>query len=182
MLHKRILLATLLFLLAGCSGLPRHVTPTVAVTPTPPAPPATQYATPTAAVAPTSPAPRIVENAGEICFHTYNAETGTLEGIFYPEGCYSSSCTRILEQTAHATWNEQAREIHIESRFVLLDTTVRFPEPRTCNADCGGGGEVSLVLEGLKGNSYRVVLGATTLGVLQLSEVNPRGLCLGSRS
>lgn len=162
MFHKRILSATLLLLLAGCSGLPRNVTPTVAITQT-------------------SPAPRIVENSGEVCFYTFTAETGTLEGKFYPTGCYSSSCTRILEQAANVTWNEQTGEIHIESRFVLLDTTVRFAEPQTCNADCNGGGEVSLVLEDLKGDSYRVVLGTATLGVVQVSEVNSHGLCLGSR-
>lgn len=160
--QMRTLLVVSLFVLVGCSSVPPQLTPTAAHTPTPKP-------------------PKIVENSGQVCFYTYRGDSGTLEGKFYPRGCYSSSCTRVLEQNATATADERAHTIHLKSRFVLLDTTVYFPEPRSCSADCNGGGEVSLVLQQLTGERYEVFLGAETLGILNPSEVNTQHKCLGPR-
>lgn len=165
-IYLRVILAMHMIILSSCSSLPA---------PTPPLP--------TIPVTMTPRSPLIVENAGQVCFYTFDALSGKLTGEFRPSGCYSSSCTQIIEQGVTPLVNEEEATLRIDSRFVLLDTHVFSPEPKVCTADCEGGGVALVVFEHLLGTQYRVMLGAESVGDLALSKLSDASqpVCLGKR-
>ena len=134
-------------------------------------------------VAPTqpSPTPVVIENQGWVCFNEYDAGTSALRGTFRPKGCYSSSCTRPLEQKVDVALDGNRSEIRFRTHFTLLDTTVREPEPRSCTADCDGGGRIPFEVSDVKAQSYSVWIGDRNFGTIQvttsLSITN--AICLG---
>ena len=156
----------LVTVMGGCSGLPA---------PTP--------ESPTAQITRTPRQPLLVIDAGEVCFYAFNEVSRVLAGEFKPRGCYSSSCTQVLEQDVRASVDDGSRTLRFKSRFVLLDTTVTTPEAIPCTADCDGGGRIPFLIGGVTGEKYSVLLGEESLGELTVSEVgrayNP--VCLGER-
>lgn len=161
-----VVLMMLMLLLVGCLGVGPNHEPTSAV-----------------AITVTSSQPLLIQDAGRICFYTYDAAIGKLEGKFQPRGCYSSSCTRILEQSMTTSVDEQTGALRLKSTFVLLNTRVISPEHRECTADCDGGGAAPVVFERLTGERYTVFLGTESLGEIALAEVNRANqpVCLGVR-
>jgi hypothetical protein len=123
----------------------------------------------------------IIENAGLICFKEYDAITGKMAGTFVPQGCFSSSCTRPLEQTVKADLDKGQGTIKFNTKFVLLDTTVRTTGAPACTADCSGGGEVSFQLANVMTGTYTVTLGDQTMGSLDVPPVfsEIEGICFG---
>lgn len=135
------------------------------------APTVTAVPTATISSAPASPSPTpiVIENEGEVCFHGYDAAASKLQGTFRPKGCFSSSCTRALEQTVDVTLDRSRSEIRFHTRFVLVDTTVRTPEARSCTADCMGGGQIPFEIGDVSGQRYAVLLGDHSIGELQVT-------------
>lgn len=121
----------------------------------------------------------IIENAGQICFRAFDNSTKELRGVFSPTGCFSSSCTLPLEQRVDVKLDDSQFAIRFTTRFVLKDTTVRVPEPRTCTADCNGGGTIDFKISGVKGGNYSVWLGNRELGSLEIPPKFPsaEGIC-----
>jgi len=96
---------------------------------------------------------KIVENAGELCFQPTWQQTGNwieitkgseLAATISP-GCFSSSCTEIMEQTGAIRIDQASQAFYFQSRFRFLadlgsDNAGR--QVRACTADCGGGGSL----------------------------------------
>lgn len=109
----------------------------------------------------------IIEDWGQVCFWQ------DMDGIYVaisPKGCYSSSCTRIKQQTGAAIVDLQNQEIQLDARFVLLETS-RFPLP--CTNDCYGGGSVQFKLEHLIPNDYAVRFKDQWIGGVKVFSGNP---------
>ena len=90
----------------------------------------------------------IIEDWEQICLWQ------DMDGIYLsvsPKGCYSTTCTQIKQQVGTATLDLQNQEIHLNARFVLLETS-RFPLP--CAQNCLGGGSVQFKLDQLIPNDY----------------------------
>jgi len=90
----------------------------------------------------------IIEDWEQICLWQ------DVDGIYLavsPKGCYSTSCTLIKQQAGTATLDLQNQEIHLDTRFLLLETT-RFPLP--CAENCFGGGHVQFNFDQLTPNDY----------------------------
>ena len=92
----------------------------------------------------------IVKDWEQICL--WQGEEG-ISLTISPRGCYSSSCTQIKQQTGTATVDLQNQEIHLDARFVLLESS-RFPLP--CTNDCLGGGSIRFKLDRLMPNDYTI--------------------------
>jgi hypothetical protein len=131
-----------------------------------------------------SPSPQkavTIENAGLICFKEYDALTKQLAGTFRPKGCFSSSCTSPLEQTVKAELNKSRGAIILNSKFVLLDLTVRTPGAPACTADCGGGGDIPFKFADVMTGTYTVILGDQEMGSMEVPPVFDKfeGICFG---
>lgn len=110
----------------------------------------------------------IIENWGEICF--WYDDVGSIIAAVSPEGCYSTTCTLPIQQVGSAVVNEQNFTIHLETRFVLKETS-RFPLP--CIENCEGGGTVSFVLGGLSVGDYEVRFRDEKVGELMIFSGRP---------
>ncbi|MEO6064057.1 MAG: hypothetical protein ABIQ99_19180 [Thermoflexales bacterium] len=106
-----------------------------------------------------------------------------LRGTFRPKGCFSTTCTTRIETRFSATLQPAEAALRFAGRFVLRDTTVRFPVAQACTADCMGGGSYPFTISGvITGTSYGVWLGARRLGELVPEKVpTPKEfpLCFG---
>ncbi len=110
---------------------------------------------------PPTPPVIVVEDAGDICFSGYDVAAPALSGTFAPAGCFSTSCTARIETRFSAPRLPDEAALHFSSRFVLRDTTVRFPIAEACTADCMGAGTYPFTIGGiLTGTPYTVWLGA----------------------
>jgi hypothetical protein len=125
----------------------------------------------------------VVENAGYLCFSRYDVTSSELSGTFRPKGCFSTTCTARLETTFSAVLFPDETALRFAGRFVLRDTTVRFPVAQACAADCMGGGTYPFTLSNvIKGTPYSIWLGARRLGELVPEKVpTPKEfpLCFG---
>ena len=104
----------------------------------------------------------IVENWKQICLWQ------DVDGIYLsvsPRGCYSTTCTQIKQQTGTATVDLQDQEIHLDARFVLLETS-RFPLP--CAENCSGGGRVQFTLDQLIPNEYTLWFSKQKVGEVHI--------------
>lgn len=104
----------------------------------------------------------IIEDWEQICF--WPDEGGTQAAIS-PTGCYSTTCTRPTLKTGTAVVDLREYEIHLESRFVIVETS-RFPLP--CTKNCAGGGTVQFNLGYLIPNNYDVWFRDDYVGVLSV--------------
>jgi hypothetical protein len=93
----------------------------------------------------------IVEDYGSICF--WYDERGSMQASISPLGCYSPTCTRQVSQTGSAVIDQDQYQIHLESSFVLAETS-RFLLP--CIENCSGGGTVNFDLGELQVGKYEV--------------------------
>jgi hypothetical protein len=128
-----------------------------------------------AASAPTPTPPIIiVEDAGDICFSGYDLAVLTLIGTFTPAGCFSTNCTALLETRFGAPRFPDEATLRFSGRFVLRDTTVRFPVAEACRTDCKGAGIYPFTIGGiLTGTPYAVWLGARQVGTLTVTTPFP---------
>lgn len=130
-----------------------------------------------AASAPTplpTPPVTVVEDAGNLCFTIYNAAARELSGTFVPAGCFSTSCTGRLETRFSAPRFPEDTALRFSGRFVLRDTTVRFPIAQACTADCKGAGTYTFTVGNIMtATSYDVWLGPRQVGTFTVTEPYP---------
>lgn len=105
----------------------------------------------------------IVEDWDTICF--WYSDQGTMFANISPLGCYSSTCTLPISQTGTALLDQDQYQIHLDSRFVLTETS-RFPLP--CIDNCAGGGSVYLDLGELQVGKYAVFFKGEPVGDLNV--------------
>jgi hypothetical protein len=104
----------------------------------------------------------VIENEGQLCFSRCNPCLD-LQAKFRPSGCFSSSCTEVLDRSVSGSVDAVSSVIQVDARFVLL-----LPEgsPRLCTADCGGAGSVTTHLGEVIEGTYSIWLGSERLGEL----------------
>lgn len=81
----------------------------------------------------------VIENEGLVCFR-YPRNLHRLQGRFHPKGCFSSSCTEVVEDTLHVELDADQFAIRLTTNFVLMDP--HSTEPHLCTTDCGGADSV----------------------------------------
>ncbi|UCD98777.1 MAG: hypothetical protein JSV42_17820 [Chloroflexota bacterium] len=93
----------------------------------------------------------IIEDWGSICF--WYSDDGSMRSSISPRGCFSTTCTRQISQVGTALIEQDAFKIHLDSTFVLAETS-RFPLP--CTENCSGGGSIDFNLGVLQVGKYDV--------------------------
>jgi hypothetical protein len=107
----------------------------------------------------------VQENQGSVCFQNYS-NTIEVTASIHPEGCFSSSCIRPIQQVGTFTLDSSQRRLLFQSRFVLID---RFGDNiHGCTADCGGGGRIEFDIGDLDRGTYSVWLGNLKLGDIEV--------------
>jgi hypothetical protein len=101
----------------------------------------------------------IVEDYGSICF--WYDDQGSMQASVSPKGCYSTTCTRQVSQTGSAVLDQDSFQIHIDSRFILAETS-RWP--LLCMENCSGGGTVNFELGQMNVGQYQVWYGDEIVG------------------
>lgn len=96
----------------------------------------------------------IVENQGEICFRV--EEDGDMIASVSPGGCFSTTCTRQVQQVGKVMIDHHDFELKFETRFVLAETS-RFPLP--CIHNCSGGGMIDFNLGLMEVGDYEQLPG-----------------------
>ena len=100
----------------------------------------------------------IVEDWEQICLWQ---DVDGINLTVSPKGCYSTSCTLIKQQGGTAILDLQNQEIHLDSRFFLLETS-RFPLP--CAENCFGGGHIQFKFDQLIPNDYTLWFAGQKVG------------------
>jgi hypothetical protein len=100
----------------------------------------------------------IIEDWEQICLWQ---DADGINLAISPKGCYSTSCTQIKQQAGTALLDLQNQEIHLETRFLLLETS-RFPLP--CAENCAGGGRVQFKFDQLTPNDYTLWFSGQKVG------------------
>jgi hypothetical protein len=103
-----------------------------------------------------------------MCF--WYDDQGSMQAEVSPQGCYSSTCTRIVSQTGTVVIEQNKFQIRIESRFILTKTS-RFPLP--CTENCSGGGTVNFDLGVLQVGEYGVWFKDEEVGNLNIFSGRP---------
>lgn len=117
---------------------------------------------------------RVVENTGFVCFKKMSQDSKSIYVDVRPPGCYSSSCTEVLEQSGDMAVDEKNRVIRFHSRFEFRDISNVV---ETCTADCGGAGRLRFEVEALSPGEYEIWLGEERLGSLHMPL--SRSVCMG---
>ncbi len=107
----------------------------------------------------------VIVNSGIVCFRPSTIPNELL--AYITAGCFSSSCTRVLEKSGDAHLDTRQSVIQFSTRFVLqrLDFP---PGSRGCTADCGGGGMLEFNLMDVPPGTYEARLGAKSVGKLSV--------------
>lgn len=118
---------------------------------------------------------RVIDNQGQICFKEIDKST-VVQGYFRPKGCFSSSCTRTLEQSLTTRVDPARFRIEFDARFALASTGDEL-----CTDDCGGAGTALFDIGDVDSGVYSVWLGSDSLGVLDIppDSIAGQDFCLG---
>lgn len=111
----------------------------------------------------------IIEDWEQICFWP-DQDEGGINSTVSPRGCFSTTCTSPVLKEGTATIDQQSYEIHLETRFVLAETS-RFPFP--CIDNCAGGGTVQFRLGDLIPNNYDIWFRDEKIGTLMVFSGRP---------
>jgi hypothetical protein len=143
---------------------------------------ATPTLTPTPSPSSTPPLRKVwtIENAGKICFREYNLSTRELSGVFRPQGCFSSTCTRRQEEKIDAEMNGSQMELRFLTRVVVLDIATHTPQEQVCSADCNSD-DIAFKFADVATGTYTVMLGDQELGKLEVPPAfkEVEGICFG---
>ncbi len=104
-------------------------------------------------------------NSGKVCFQRGSTDQD-LEISFSP-GCYSGSCTRVLEKSGRVSVDSDRTIIQFYTRFALHNLDFP-PGTRRCTADCGGGGSLNFNLQNIEPGLYTVKFGSRSVGALEM--------------
>jgi hypothetical protein len=105
----------------------------------------------------------VVEDYGMICF--WNDDQGKMQASISPKGCFSPTCTRIVNQSGSAVIDKQRYEINFFTSVSLVETS-RFLLP--CVESCSGGGLVQLDLGELPVGQYDILFRDDRVGELNI--------------
>lgn len=117
---------------------------------------------------------QLLINKATVCFDNKGAK-GLVRGHVAPIGCFSSSCTRVIERQVSLGVNSRTGEIRIATRFLLERTGAKI-----CTADCGGGGRSTFDYRFFAPRVYKVIMGNKQVGTLDLRQANARK-CFGGK-
>jgi hypothetical protein len=106
--------------------------------------------------------------AGEIL-----REGGPVRFEVWPAGCFSSSCTEVIEVGCSVT--SAAGSLVIAADFCLADTS---DEGQPCTDDCGAVGSAECSIAAVAAGAYDVVLDALSLSFEVPSELPLGGECV----
>jgi len=118
-----------------------------------------------------------IEDKGIICFQKIQPSDNKITVYIstHPDdGCFSSSCTEVVERKGDMQVNEQDLSIHFYSRFVVRpigydELTPETPgEVPVCTTDCGGAGFIWFEIEALPEGVYSIWLGENRVGDLEV--------------
>lgn len=120
----------------------------------------------------------VVKNEGRVCFEEFDNSL-ELRGHFSPKGCFSSSCTRPIEQSFVVRVDTEQYTIRLYANFVLVDPY--GSEPHRCTADCGGAGGIDFDIGDVERGTYSIWLGEMRLGELTVPPESLTGhdICFG---
>lgn len=128
-----------------------------------------QQASPTAPsdTPPTLPTPpantKILENEGTLCFREYE-NSSTVEGVFRPRGCFSSSCWQLVEKSLMVRVVEEKDQLRFYSRVMLRDFSIINGKQVVCTADCSNVADISFNVSNVPRKKYSVWLGDSQIG------------------
>ncbi|GEM_PF-1947480 len=127
----------------------------------------------------------VVENEGRICFHEFENSL-EVQGYFVPRGCFSSSCTRPIQQTVHIQVDTAQFALRFNTRFVLIDPYAAQGKTRgsyRCTEDCDGAGSIQFEIGDLERGTYSVWLGERNLGQISFppDTITGRDICFGEQ-
>jgi hypothetical protein len=116
-----------------------------------------------------------IDNQGQVCFKEIDNSTA-VQGYFRPKGCFSSSCTRTLEQSLTTRVDPVRFRIELDARFVLVPYGNGL-----CTHDCNGAGTVQFDIGDVDSGVYSIWLGSDSLGVINIppKSITGQDLCLG---
>lgn len=93
----------------------------------------------------------------------------------FPQGCFSSSCTKIHEASCTAM-EATDNVVQVNGTFCLED--IAAP---ACTADCNGGGFANCALSTLSAGTYTATLGALQITFDVPSNLPLGGVCVGQQ-
>ena len=117
---------------------------------------------------------QLLVNKAHICFDNKGAR-GLISGHVAPIGCFSSSCTRVVERHVTLGVNADTGVITVETRIHLKHTGAKV-----CTRDCGGGGRSTFDYRFFPPRVYKVMLGGKHVGDLDLRQKVVRR-CFGGK-
>lgn len=103
----------------------------------------------------------ILENEGYICFEEYENSL-EVRGFFIPKGCFSSTCTRPIQQDIGIQVDTTNMQFRFDTRFVLIDPYAASGKPGgsyECSADCDGAGRIQFEIGDVDRGTYTIWLG-----------------------
>jgi hypothetical protein len=113
----------------------------------------------------------VVENSGQICFRPCD-ECRTLQATFRPAGCFSSSCTRDVQQFGDVRVDQESFKIQFRTRFVAIDPL--GPGVHACTADCYKP-STEFWIGHVRVGTYSIWLGEKEVGELPVPPVSLTG-------
>ncbi len=129
--------------------------------------------------------PLAIQNEGYICFREYD-DALHVEGYFIPKGCFSSSCTRPIQQSVDIKVDTTRFTIRFNTLFVVIDPFAAQGLERgsyACTEDCAGAGIIKFVIGDVDRGTYAVWLGERNLGQISFppDTITGRDICFGEQ-
>ena len=87
-----------------------------------------------------------LRDKGRVCFQKSPQDSAIIKASVSGAGCFSSSCTEILERTGEIKIDTGKSVIQFNSRFVVRDISESVG---LCTLDCGGAGSIWFDIEPL---------------------------------
>jgi hypothetical protein len=129
--------------------------------------------------------PLYIQNEGYLCFSEY-ADALLARGYFIPKGCFSSSCTRPIQQSIDIKVDTASFAIRFNTLFVVIDPFAAQRLQRgsyACTEDCGGAGIIKFEIGDVERGNYTVWLGERNLGRISFppETITGRDSCFGEQ-
>jgi len=123
---------------------------------------------------------QVIEDEGIVCFRPFD-NTVEVRGYYRPSGCFSSSCTRPIEESLTVRVDTDASRIQFDTCFVLAQPY--DPVVHGCTQDCGGAGSIQFEIGDVEPGTYSVWIGREKLGEIDVPSRVPSGrdICLESK-
>ncbi len=114
----------------------------------------------------------VIENEGDVCFRPLCEQCAEFTVVVDPQnapgGCWSSSCTEVLEQSGGVQFDVPASRIQVSSRFLVRHIPGALDGTVGCTTDCSGAGRLAFEPGSLPDGRYSVWHGENEIGTLEL--------------